>query len=401
MSCSERRHSFDSIAFEEENRSSAARRRVRFNDEHVSLNKTNRKQFVYPQLTVQEVTAKLKASYEGIENALEILSKLLIELNTTKRMLECQDRACNNTDNLSELERLLSEVRHLQGGFQNIGIRKRQYLEELSRLQNTLHEDRKKMEKWMNISRSSKKKLFTKIDKSSRITKEQQQMINKLKADNTSLWQTLQEIHQHLRDENNEVSRSLNLPDPFEISAQKSLPNTPKCENYRCNSTGYPISDQTSSVEGRPSTASTDCDSTGSSCQEQYLSEKLKLLLERSENVQKLISNVGLNQCVHNSDSGSSSQNYFHHSEPLNRTSTKENYIPETRIPSENERGVRCDMNDIVRRCEELEKKVDECSTNDIRERLVRQLHEIDQETPTACTEIHNYCQGGAKGKHC
>ena len=53
---------------------------------------------------------------------------------------------------------------------------------------------------------------------------------------------------------------------------------------------------------------------------------------------------------------------------------------------------MRSDMNDIMSRCEDLEKKVDQCSTKDIREILMHQLHEIDQEsssTSTSSKESH------------
>ena len=127
-------------------------------------------------------------------------------------------------------------------------------------------------------------------------------------------------------------------------------------------------SDQTPSVESSQNgRIYSDGGSSGSSSQDQFLSDKLKLLLEQSDNIQRLIAGTS-SQCRHNSDT----YNWD--------TPNESSYFSENRIPSENEQGVRSDMNDIILRCEELEQKVEMCSTKDIRERLMKQLHDIDKE---------------------
>ena len=215
-------------------------RKVHFDDENIiyanERKENNRIQLDYPDQTVHKITTKLKLSYERIEHSIEVLRTLFNDLLKTKKKLErcTYSEAFHHTENITELERLLTEVKQLQGCFQNTGNRKRKYLEELSKLQSTLHEDRKKMENWARMSSDSKKKLRTKINQTSRVTREQQLLINKLKADNMTLWNMLQEIQGHLREEHVDTGDSLqplDTPGPYDVAAPKLLPNRPKRDN--------------------------------------------------------------------------------------------------------------------------------------------------------------------------
>ena len=40
-------------------------------------------------------------------------------------------------------------------------------------------------------------------------------------------------------------------------------------------------------------------------------------------------------------------------------------------------------MNDIIKRCEELERKVEDCSAKDVRDRIMQQLKQIDLSSTT------------------
>ncbi|XP_012564364.2 centromere protein F [Hydra vulgaris] len=319
-------------------------------------------------LDVQSITLKLKQSYDNIDREQDLLKKISQELNLSKSKLMCHQCAVYNKDTAREVDRLLKEVECLQNHFQSVAKRKKKYLEELSLLQVALHRDRTQMEASFQESPDSKQILKTKLDESSKVTRDQRKMIYKLKSDNIALWKLLQEVQEHLRNEHHKGNDFINEFQASSGNKQLSdIPTKREVDIYKNMYTDAVTSSASSSSldifqDGRVSNSS-------SSSNENCLSEKIRHLIAQTEHIKQVIPNI---------------ENHQHEFVETSRLWGAGLGLRECRIPSENEKGMRSDMNDIMSRCEDLEKKVDQCSTKDIREILIHQLQEIDQESSTS-----------------
>jgi len=392
----ERRHSFDFSYSNNDDYEQEKQRKVHFDDEYLACGRkqTRRRSLEdeIREMNVCETTTKLKESYQNIDKGLEILRRVYENLKHSKQSV----RYGRNSDNercqkefISEINTLLEQVENLEKALRKSGTQKRQYLDELFHLQRALHEDRVKIES-ARESRKQKQDLHAKMNESTKVTRDQQITINKLKRDNQNLWRILQEVKKHLIDEEAEAvaeevicGKERKRVDKREFFEGSSLPNTPpRSEKFKFECELFPMRE--GSEDGGSS-------STGS-CSDAVLSDKLKYLISRSENIQNMITKVGesrLNRslsddCLHQSSEATEFTKRCRESSvkrsDRRREEQKERACSEERrIPSENERGVRCDTKDIIRRCEELEKRVEQCSTKDMRDRLIRQLEDIDQ----------------------
>ena len=369
----ERRHSLDYFtkALPEVGTDGENDRHVHFDDRYVNYtcertNNSSRTR-IRPKeeeiTTVQTITGKLKQSYENIEHGLVVLQNIRDELLQARQVRGCNKCAkVSNVDNkkIQEIDILLKEIEHLRKLLEKAGIQKRRYLTDLSKIQCTLHKDRKKVEGMVKTSHN--KDIKDRLQETSNKTREQQLLITKLKSDNAELWKTLQEIQDHLSSEGASDVQSLASIDVNEEAAPKILPQNPTEVNSRMS---YSPNDQRSSEGSQNSRLS------NQSSRESFLSDRLKNLLEKSSRIQKT------NKCQHKVADQTKTERWLSLREAPRDSSRSGN---ELRIPSENEQGVRSDMNEIMQRCEELEKKVEECSTKDIRNRLIEQLNAIEGE---------------------
>ena len=369
----ERRHSLDyfTTALPEVGTDDENNRRVHFDDRYVNYtyegtNNPSRTR-IRPKeeeiTTVQTITGKLKQSYENIEHGLVVLQNIRDELLRVRQFRGCSKCAkVSHVDNkkIQEIDILLKEIEHLWKLLEKAGIQKRRYLTDLSKIQCTLHKDRKKVEGMVKTSHN--KNIKDRLQETSNRTREQQLLITKLKSDNAELWKTLQEIQDHLSSESASDVQSLASIDVNEEAAPKILPQNPMEVNSRMS---YSPNDQRSIEDSQNSRLS------NQSSRESFLSERLKNLLEKSSRIQKT------SKCQHKAADQTETKQWLSPRETPRDSSRSGN---ELRIPSENEQGVRSDMNEIMQRCEELEKKVDECSTKDIRNKLIEQLNAIEGE---------------------
>ena len=368
----ERRHSLDyfTTALPEVGTDDENDRRVHFDDRSVNYTyeRTNNpsRTRIRPKeeeiTTVQTITGKLKQSYENIEHGLVVLQNIQDELLQARQVRGCSKCAkVSHVDNkkIQEIDILLKEIEHLRKLLEKAGIQKRRYLTDLSKIQCTLHKDRKKVEGMVKTSYN--KNIKDRLQETSNRTREQQLLITKLKSDNAELWKTLQEIQDHLSSEGASDVQSLASIDVNEEAAPKILPQNPTEVNSRMS---HSPNDQRSTEGSQNSRLS------NQSSRESFLSERLKYLLEKSSRIQKT-------KCQHKAVDQTKTEQWLSSRETPRDSSRSGN---ELRIPSENEQGVRSDMNEIMQRCEELEKKVDECSTKDIRNRLIEQLNVIEGE---------------------
>lgn len=322
--------------------------------------------------TVHEITTRLKKSFQKVENDLEMIKRVCQELNLSKKSLgncDCKGK-CKKLDSINELDRLQIDADNLKVEFEKKAVRKRRYLEDLSRLQETIHCDRKKMEKWVQHTGASKRELESKLDESVKLTRDQQILIRKLKLDNEALWNILNEIQDHLKQEKNSDIINTGCSDKINISHTGLASNyaSPFINNNQSPELSY------FSVESDQNDKSSDIGGSTFSSQD-GASEKFKKLIQESDKIKKIVLKSG---CANNNSSNAIKRKCHCNA----CSSHKENY----RIPSENENGVRSDMNDIIKRCEELEKKVEDCSAKDIRDRIVQQLKEIDLGSSLAST---------------
>uniref|UniRef100_A0A7M5WK77 Uncharacterized protein n=1 Tax=Clytia hemisphaerica TaxID=252671 RepID=A0A7M5WK77_9CNID len=371
-----RRHSFDYSCSNdyEVNRfyEQEKQRKVHFDDEYLASR--GRKQTRgrsqdgdIQEMGIYETTSKLKESYQNIDKGLDVLRRIYENLLHSKESVRYHSE-CSQKTFLSEINTLLSQVNELEKSLRKSGNQKREYLEELTRLQQALREDRSKFE----ASRENRHELHEKMKESTKQTREQQITINKLKKDNENLWRILQEVKKHLLEEDT-IQREGQL---FK-NKRFQLPYPPSQEKTNVECELFPIRDNNSVSS---------LESAGSSTTDVMLSEKLKYLISRSENIQSMISKVGekssgsrLNRSF--SDDCLKRSSLDEKRQRPSRFSSCERTIPEEkRIPAENERGVRCDAKDILRRCEELEKRVEQCSTKDMRDRLMCQLEEMERD---------------------
>lgn len=369
-----RRHSFDfSQGSDEENRRCYdERRKVHFDDQYLLARKRSAKHNSSDirQMNIDETTTKLKESYQSIDKGLHILRKIYKNLAESKQSARYQNE-CTEEVFVTEINTLLQQVDELEKSLRKSGEQKREYLDELSRLQRALHEDRMKIE----ATRENRHDLHEKMNESTKVTREQQITINKLKRDNQNLWKILQDVKKHLLEEDNKDVGDFRkrLPQPFHTRPDRQI----ECDLF-------PMRDNDSVASSKESAES--CTSSADA----MLTEKLNYLVKRSENIQSMIEKNGgkgvskLNRSFSDDCLASKSKvdyvgfgERFSSSENEKRTAT---YSREKRIPSENEFGVRCDTKDIIRRCEELEQRVEKCSTKDMRDRLVRQLEEMEKE---------------------
>ena len=369
----ERRHSLDyfTTALPEVGTDDENNRRVHFDDRYVNYtyegtNNPSRTR-IRPKeeeiTTVQTITGKLKQSYENIEHGLVVLQNIRDELLQVRQFRGCSKCAkVSHVDNkkIQEIDILLKEIEHLWKLLEKAGIQKRRYLTDLSKIQCTLHKDRKKVEGMVKTSHN--KNIKDRLQETSNRTREQQLLITKLKSDNAELWKTLQEIQDHLSSESASDVQSLASIDVNEEAAPKILPQNPREVNSRMS---YSPNDQRSTEDSQNSRLS------NQSSRESFLSERLKNLLEKSSRIQKT------SKCQHKAADQTETEQWLSPRETPRDSSRSGN---ELRIPSENEQGVRSDMNEIMQRCEELEKKVGECSTKDIRNKLIEQLNAIEGE---------------------
>lgn len=369
----ERRHSLDyfTTALPEVGTDDENNRRVHFDDRYVNYtyegtNNPSRTR-IRPKeeeiTTVQTITGKLKQSYENIEHGLVVLQNIrdeLLQVRQFRGRSKCAKVSHVDNKKIQEIDILLKEIEHLWKLLEKAGIQKRRYLTDLSKIQCTLHKDRKKVEGMVKTSHN--KNIKDRLQETSNRTREQQLLITKLKSDNAELWKTLQEIQDHLSSESASDVQSLASIDVNEEAAPKILPQNPREVNSRMS---YSPNDQRSTEDSQNSRLS------NQSSRESFLSERLKNLLEKSSRIQKT------SKCQHKAADQTETEQWLSPRETPRDSSRSGN---ELRIPSENEQGVRSDMNEIMQRCEELEKKVDECSTKDIRNKLIEQLNAIEGE---------------------
>ena len=384
-----RRHSYDfsQVSSDEEKRCYEQSRKVHFDDQYltrlrkgyvIDKRKGNNDNNDIRQMNIDETTVKLKESYQNIDKGLHILRRIYDNLVESKQSIRYQND-CSQKLFISEINMLLEQVDALEKSLRKSGDQKREYIDELSRLQHDLHEDRLKIE----AARESRHDLHEKMNESTKVTREQQITINKLKRDNQNLWKILQDVKKHLLEEDQPKEDKLlcrRLPEPK---------CTPSHERFRVECDLFPLRDN-ESVTSKESHSTNFSGSTADA----MLTEKLNYLAKRSENIQNMIEKARVSS-GNNKGVGSSSRMNRSFSDdclaskskldPL--SSPKKSFYEkktarsqEKRIPSENEFGVRSDAKDIMRRCEELERRVEQCSTKDMRDRLMRQLDEMEHE---------------------
>ena len=373
-----RRHSFDfSQGSSDEERRCYEPRKVHFDDQYfIRRRKEQGKRNGdgdIRRMNIDETTTKLKESYQNIDKGLHILRKITDNLVESKQSIRYHND-CSQKVFVSEINTLLEQVDQLEKSLRKSGEQKREYLDELSRLQRALHEDRLKIE----AARESRHDLHEKMNQTTKVTREQQITINKLKRDNQNLWKILQDVKKHLLEEDHpggdQMSRK-RLPEPY---------HSPPHERFRVECDLFPIRDN-ESVASKESHSTNASGSTADA----MLTEKLNYLVKRSENIQNMIEKGGAGS----KDGSRMNRSYSDDClvakskpEPIITSKlsceniTRSVCSKEKRIPSENEFGVRCDAKDIMQRCEELERRVEQCSTKDMRDRLMRQLEEMEQE---------------------
>ena len=376
-----RRHSYDfSQGSSDEEKRCYEQRKVHFDDQyltrrlkgHVTGKRIGDNDI--KQMNINETTTKLKESYQNIDKGLNILQRIYENLVESKQSIRYQND-CSQKMFISEINTLLDQVDELEKSLRKSGDQKREYIEELSRLQRALHEDRLKIE----AARESRHDLHEKMNESTKVTREQQITINKLKRDNQNLWKILQDVKKHLLEEDQPKDDQLlcrRLPEPKRSSSH---------ERFRVECDLFPLRDN-ESITSKESHSTNVSGSTADA----MLTEKLNYLAKRSENIQNMIEKARVSG---SSKGGSSRMNrsfsddcIASKSKPNPLSSPKKSFCEKTarskemRIPSENEFGVRSDTKDIMRRCEELERRVEQCSTKDMRDRLMRQLEEMEQE---------------------
>ena len=306
--------------------------RIKSNDPYFGDNdikdavERERDRFISPQnesknLDIQAITSKLKQSYESIDRGQDVLKKVSNELYLSKNKLMCHQCAVYNKDTARDVDRLLNEVESLQNHLQNVAKRKKKYIEELSLLQVALHKDRAQMEAWFQQSTDSKRVLKTRLDESSKVTRDQRKMIHKLKSDNIALWKLLQEVQEHLRNEHQKGNEVINNFQSSSTTKQQSdIPIRREMDIYQGLFTdGVASSTSSSSLE-----VSQDGRVSGSSntSNENYLSEKLRHLIAQTEHIKQAIPNI---------------DNHQHELMDKNKLWGSGLSLRDCRIPSENE----------------------------------------------------------------
>ena len=389
----ERRHSFDFAYSNNEDYEEDKQRKVHFDDEYLACRRRQARRRSREddirEMNVCETTTKLKESYENIDKGLEVLRRIYENLKDSKQSVRYGGGNGNGSENsqkefVKEINTLLEQVEHLEKALRKSGTQKRQYLDELSHLQQALHEDRVKIESTKKRnSRQENEDLHAKMDESTKVTRDQQITINKLKRDNQNLWRILQEVKKHLIDEEAKAEEEITYGEERRRVQEGGflegcrLPSTPpRSEKLKFECELYPMRE-----------GSEDGHSSSGSCSDAVLSDKLSYLISRSENIQNMITKVGetrLNRslsddCLHQSSVAVDTSKRAKRTERRRDEHKERACSEERRIPAENEHGVRCDTKDIIRRCEELERRVEQCSTKDMRDRLIRQLEDIDQ----------------------
>ena len=199
-------------------------RRVRFYDDQ-NFKKPSKffNSSKYSNMSVHEITQALQNSYSVIDRGRSTLHKLIDDLLKSKASIESSPDSYQHSS-LDEVNHLLREAQCLRTSLEKAGERKKIYMDELSRLQATIHADRQKMEEWSRMRGDSNRNLQDRISESSKITREQQILIKKLKADNESLWRVLQEIQEHLQ---NETIATSGLIDSLNTRFKNKLPARP------------------------------------------------------------------------------------------------------------------------------------------------------------------------------
>ena len=153
-------------------------RRVHFDDEYLMNSrrqKQHRNRDDIREMNVYETTSRLKESYCNIDKGLEILRRIYNNLMQSKQCLRYRSENSRN-EYLGEINNLLEQVARLQKSLKKSGTKKRHYLEELSKLQLALREDRLKIE----AARESRHELHAKMNASTKATRDHQITINKL-----------------------------------------------------------------------------------------------------------------------------------------------------------------------------------------------------------------------------